>query len=221
MAVRSTDAVSFRPVRFAPNRIAADLELLRRADPEGTLAFGASAHRYRLDPPLDDSEVAAFEARYAIVLPADYREFVLHVGNGGAGPYYGVFRLGEMDDVHGHAAWVAGTFVGDPSKPFPHTQPWNLSKDELEELQATDGDEEILRRYWVPVDGAIPLCHEGCALRDWLVVTGPEAGHVWHDATADFEGWRPVLDSQGARATFGAWYTDWLGAAVDELARRA
>ena len=48
-----------------------------------------------------------------------------------------------------------------------------------------------LRRYWVPVDGAIPVCHEGCAVRDWLVVSGPEAGRVWHDATADMKGWSP------------------------------
>lgn len=100
---------------------------------------------------------------------------------------------------------------------FPHTAPWNLPAQEIEELQRHEDDQEIIRRYWMPVIGAIPLCHEGCALRDWLVVTGPEAGHVWHDATADFEGWRPVMDSRGVRATFAAWYSDWLGAALAKL----
>jgi hypothetical protein len=35
------------------------------------------------------------------------------------------------------------------------------------------------------------------ALRDWLVVSGPEAGHIWHDATADLAGWGRPTRSQG------------------------
>jgi hypothetical protein len=166
---------------------------------------------------LEEREVAAFEARHGIVLPPDYREFVVRVGNGGAGPYYGVFPLGEMDGDDGHAAWVPGSFVGNLREPFPHAVPWNLPEQKLNELCANEDDEELLRRYWVPVNGAIPICHRGCALRDWLVVTGPEAGHVWHDALADFGGWYPVMDSRGERATFGAWYRDWLEAAVAKL----
>lgn len=130
------------------------------------------SHRYRLEPVIDDGTVTAFQAMHGVVLPADYREFITRVGNGGAGPFYGVFRLGEMDDGHRHAAWGVGELVGDPKKPFPHREAWNLSSDEIEELEASD-DDELLRKYWIPVDGAIPLCHEGCALRDWLVVTGP------------------------------------------------
>ena len=48
--------------------------------------------------------------------------------------------------------------------------------------------------YWNPkqVNGAIPICHQGCAYRNWLVITGAEAGNVWEDLRADEKGLRPV-----------------------------
>lgn len=205
---------------FDSDVVTVGLARLRQFDPQGQLVFGATGHRYRLGRTLDEVAVRAFEVQHGIVLPPDYREFLLRAGNGGAGPYYGVFRLGEADDGHGHAVWQAGTFVGDPGKPFPHRDAWNLSDAEIEGLRSNEDDEQILARYWVPVDGAIPICHEGCALRVWLVVTGSEAGHVWRDATADFEGWSPILDSTRARATFGSWYSDWLTGTLGKVSSR-
>ncbi|MBW3596433.1 MAG: SMI1/KNR4 family protein [Planctomycetes bacterium] len=47
---------------------------------------------------LTESQAAAFEKKYAITMPEDYRQFLTQIGNGGAGPYYGMFKLREMDD---------------------------------------------------------------------------------------------------------------------------
>jgi hypothetical protein len=43
-------------------------------------------HRYRFDRTLTEKEVAAIEARHRFSVPRDYREFVLTIGDGGAGP---------------------------------------------------------------------------------------------------------------------------------------
>jgi hypothetical protein len=42
------------------------------------------------------------------------------------------------------------------------------------------------------------------------VVTGPQAGHVWHDQRADRLGWAT------SNTRFAEWYLDWL---EDEIAR--
>ena len=66
--------------------------------------------------------MAAFETRHHRILPANFRGFITQVGNGGAGLYYGVSELGEIDDD----PWQeGGGFVGKLSEPFPHTGPWN------------------------------------------------------------------------------------------------
>jgi hypothetical protein len=60
------------------------------------------------------------------------------------------------------------------------------------------------------VNGAIPVCHIGCALRRWLVVTGPERGHIWCDDRADQRGLYPLRLHGADRVTFIDWYLDWL-----------
>jgi hypothetical protein len=195
-------------------RVRNGLNELRRRDPEGKRVFGASSHGYGLHPAVPEAEIRAWEHEHAIHLPPDYRAFLGQLGNGGAGPYYGVFKLGEMDDNFGFKVWEPGGLVGTLARPFPHAARWNLSPEELERIQASEDDDEILRTYWVAIDGAIPICHEGCALRDWLVVSGPETGNVWHDATADFNGWSPRAFSDGRHMTFADWYVSWLDGAL-------
>ena len=60
------------------------------------------------------------------------------------------------------------------------------------------------------VSGAVPICHEGCALRIWLVVTGEQAGKLWEDGRSEYTGLRPVWLSDGFSATFSEWYKEWL-----------
>jgi hypothetical protein len=44
-----------------------------------------------MNPCLKEAEISAFEKRYHIELPQDYRLFLMEVGNGGKGPpYYGL-----------------------------------------------------------------------------------------------------------------------------------
>ncbi|MFM2060427.1 MAG: hypothetical protein RLZZ507_97 [Cyanobacteriota bacterium] len=72
------------------------LALMQEKDPRFYHAvFGSQKHKYRLNPCLTKAEIIAFEERYQIKLPEDYRDFLMYVGNGGAGPHYGLFPLAE------------------------------------------------------------------------------------------------------------------------------
>jgi hypothetical protein len=201
------------------DRVQRGLTELRARDPEGKRVFGAGSHRYVLNPAVPRASLAKFESKHLVTLPHDYRAFLQELGNGGAGPSYGVFKLGEMDDNFGFKRWKPGEMVGALDRPFPYRERWNLPADELERIQESEDDTEILRVYWVAMDGAIPICHEGCALRDWLVVSGPEAGHVWHDATADFGGWSPITFPDWRHMTFADWYLAWIEKALAETGR--
>lgn len=66
--------------------------------------------------------------------------------------------------------------------------------------------------YWNPaiMDGAIPICHLGCALRQWLVIHGERRGFVWNDFRADYRGLSPVLGGAGEAVSFTDWYMGWL-----------
>lgn len=73
--------------------------------------------------------------------------------------------------------------------------------------------------YWNPaiMDGAIPICHKGCALRQWLVINGPQKGFVWDDLRADDAGIAPVLGESGGPVTFADWYRGWLDASLGKV----
>jgi hypothetical protein len=183
--------------------------------------FGAKAHGFLLNPVASDNEIVDFQQKLKIVLPADYRQFLTLHGNGGAGPYYGVFPLGVRDGNGAcYEPWHNNDgLVGDLALSFPHTVDWNdltgLPPDKLMDEDSAHYHrqlDEFEKRYWgsAPVNGAIPICHEGCAIRIWLVVTGSQAGYVWRDTRAEYAGLHPLRAADGTQLTFSAWYSDWL-----------
>lgn len=197
------------------------LEALDRRDPKRRL-HGAWEHVYQLNPPLPLGVLEAFEAEHGITLPEDYKYFLTTIGNGGAGPAYGLLSFGEYDE----GVWSDGRLVGDVGQPFPYAAAWNLPESfwsqEPDLPSGTPVEEEdrlleawhaiVEREYWNPqrMNGAIPICHRGCALRQWLVVHGLQRGYVWNDDRADCAGVSPLTDAEGQPMTFRDWYIDWL-----------
>ena len=79
-------------------KIADMLDRIRVADPDCRF-FGVDTHRYRFGPCLTDNDLQSIEAHYGITLPDDYRRFLLEIGNGGAGPGYGLQRFGFVESA--------------------------------------------------------------------------------------------------------------------------
>ena len=186
-------------------RLHAKLTELRHRDTQ-LHVFGASTHRYLLNPCLSEHQVQEAEARYGIALPEEYRRFLLFMGDGGAGPDYGIFPLEDclkrsVDDVR---------FLREP---FPHVQAWNLTPEDL----GLDRDRDygaFDEAYFndVYVQGALRISTEGCAYYTLLVIAGTEQGHMWWDGRTTDQGIRPLLDSAhpSRRLGFFAWYEHWL-----------
>jgi hypothetical protein len=175
---------------------------------------------------LTDAELRAVERQWAIHFPDDYRTFLVEIGRGGAGPAYGILPLVLVEGVW---RWDGdgGDLVSRPQEPFPHTSAWNpvfreRGEEEDEDSYWAERDAWDEAVYWKPeqTHGAICICHEGCATRDWLVVTGPERGHMWLDDRANDGGLMP-RELLGTRVTFSSWYMRWLGEAERAVEAKA
>ncbi len=90
--------------RHPVSRLVLELARVRALDPRYQV-FGASEHRYELGAPLSAASLAAFEERERVRLPASYRAFLRHAGDGGAGPGYGLYSLAE---ARAGAGWIPG-----------------------------------------------------------------------------------------------------------------
>lgn len=219
-------------IRLDRDSLVSALMALSQADKDRNL-FGSNGHDYRLNPKLESSQLESFERINRVELPEDYRRFITTIGNGGAGPYYGLFRFGEEDANGGYCTWEKGQLLGDVSKPFPHTSKWNASDDfwsirpdfdSAENQDAEDEmwerwDEQLAKHYWCRyiMDGSIPICHLGCAKRQWLVINGPERGFVWNDDRCDELGIAPATTPELVRMPFDDWYVSWLQSALAQF----
>lgn len=195
--------------------VRAGIAELAALDPNRTL-FGARSHDYRFAPTIDEATLASFEEKAGVRLPEDYRDFITRIGNGGAGPSYGVmgFRAKDSED------YTAYDRLGTP---WAYTEEFNP----LEILDGDDdgGDESESGQaaYWKAFksEGALYICHHGCGSRSLLVVSGPCRGEVWADGVAEDAGYAPETSRTGARATFRTWYLEWLEKAIADLKSKA
>ncbi|WFL79023.1 SMI1/KNR4 family protein [Altererythrobacter arenosus] len=169
-----------------------------------TTDFYGWSHHYRMEPTASEHQVAAFEQAHGVTLPEDYRKFLIELGNGGAGPGYGIFPLGEGEEEQ-----LPQELLQNLSTDFSLIDTWNESR-----LAVGRGDNDSIpdEDYYScsVIAGAIEIATDGCALFYLLVVSGPGKGQIWFDKRADGEGVVPVRDERGAILTFGPWYQRWL-----------
>src|SRR5262245_58003121 len=127
------------------DRIHRILAKLEQARSEQRHCFGSETHQFRLNPPLPEAEVTAFEAKHGIRLPEDYRQFLIHAGNGGAGPYYGLMPLEQPPLPLPSAREGRGEGLGPPDTSLAQPCPLNVemtrSETWIEDLGCKDEDE--------------------------------------------------------------------------------
>jgi len=190
-------------------RIAGIPERLKAVKAKDPWPFGAEEHCFRLEPVLSEQRVGDFEARWRIQLPSDYRDFIIQVGNGGAGPAYGMFPLDET--ITYRAKNLPADFL---LSPFPYQTLYNPYEDpKLAEYWERSRNHQITKeeyevRKFKEVTGTLVLCHEGCGYLHLLVVSGAARGQMWLDATVSDGGYVPL------EVGFLDWYEKWLDNAL-------
>lgn len=194
--------------------------------PGAAAVFGASGHRFRLDAPLTQAQLVAWETRVGATLPAEYRSFLTQVAASGAGPHYGLlgFRVTDRRALGRRHVARAGTAqpAGRVSSPgcVPVGPVAAIRRDPATRAVRDPGRSRRGRASSGRTDagaggprrgrhGTIPLSHQGCGYYDLPVVNGPDAGHVWLDDRACDGPISPQVDDTD-RITFNRWYLTWL-----------
>src|SRR5262249_16350551 len=137
--------------------------------------------------------------------PNDYRRFLLEVGDGGAGPAWGLYGL-ERKSLALDAATISERF----EHAFPHVVAWKTPAFP----HMCDDDDQVV--------GTLPIDDFGCGIEFILILNGPERGNIWLDDRANCYGVAPVvmLDGKiywpndapdgGTHVDFYTWYNTWL-----------
>ncbi|HEY0429912.1 MAG TPA: SMI1/KNR4 family protein [Pyrinomonadaceae bacterium] len=126
------------------------LERLKNLDRQ-CQAFGAEEHRYIVNSRLPDELISDFEEHRYFKIPLELRRFYMEVGNGIAGPGYGlsdIFQLGGFR----------------PHMPY----------EDVENLKQRDGVDFDISR----LTGVIPIVPEGCGHQVCLIASGEKAGKI-------------------------------------------
>jgi len=190
------------------------LKELKRKDPAFQV-FGSSSHRYQSKGRLYENEVKSFERAYNIELPPDYREFIMQIGNGGAGPYYGLESL--ADGIYQDLDNKKKADLINPSLEFPFTEAWNMDYYNEEEEEPDElKEKEYFDSKWA--NGLLRLSNFGCGVSMNLVVNGKECGNIWVDDRCSDGGIYPdqYFGNEG-RITFLTWYELWLDKSLSEF----
>ena len=190
--------------------------------------FGASSHKYHLNPPVSEAEVLAFEKKYGVSLPEDYRTFVQTIGDAKAqkldtmaGPYYGLYAFGTQ--VNDLVYDQTETYLKAPCALSPDMtqEEWEALSDPLlmseeedegfenyeQEEDKTQTEEDYTQQCGKVFDGLLPLGSQGCADYHALILTGPYAGRV---VNVNWDLLKPVF-------AFETNFLDWYERYLDEV----
>jgi HEAT repeat protein len=157
--------------------------------------FGSDTHKFKLSAPLSAAAIQQFEQEHHITLPEDYAAFLQLAGNGGAGPYYGLYPLAEWNDF---LDWVSD---GVPEVILAKPCPLHPDMPAVNDWDAPFSD------CVSPYQGTIAIGTQGCTYMMGLIVTGDYKGRVVY---LDADNHTPYVVHE---PDFLSWYERWL----DEL----
>lgn len=193
------------------------LEQARRMDPQLEM-FGVADHQYRLGSPVDLAFVRTIEEAYHFRFPEDYVQFITEVGDGGAGPGYGLYPFGyycteveSTKEAKAREIYLRG--LGRELKLLPIESEWLedfcISKEEYEknpEKYFQGGKGSFNWDNDTPY-GFFHLGTYGCWRDFGLITAGERYGQVF------------IRDTEGAfeleARNFEEFYQDWLNSILD------
>ena len=208
------------------HRIQQKLSQAKAADKDLEV-FGASSHKYHLNPPVSEAEVLAFEKKYGVSLPKDYRAFVQTIGDANAqkldmmaGPYYGLSAFGtQVDDLlyEGSEIYLKAPCALSPdmtqeewealSDPLLMSEEDDEDFEDDEEVETMETEEDYIQQCGKVFGGLLPLGSQGCTYYHALVLNGKYASRI---VNVNWDLLKPVF-------AFETNFLDWYERYLDEV----
>jgi SMI1 / KNR4 family (SUKH-1) len=189
------------------NEINQKLQILRESAFHRSL--GPDSNKFELNSCLSQDEVQDFETQHKVSLPDDYKQFLLELGNGGAGPHYGLAKLQNSHPKQMIGLpWTQEYWNNEPfnslSKPFPYTGDRDRDIAIGDSFYDKNGDE--IGSSDDIFSGMLIISHQGCSYWNILVINGRFMGEIWeYDGSgANPEGFLST------KQDFKTWYMTWL-----------
>lgn len=143
----------------------------------GRQVFGATKHQYRLGPVLTLEEVRRAEAERHMKFPEEYVFYLTQVGNGGAGPYYGLYSLETVMQANSNPC--LGQSFEQTVTPTITGEQWREHMRRLEMLEESAETKTDYKTYWERLySGMVSVGTQGCTYDHMLMLTGKYAGRI-------------------------------------------
>lgn len=182
------------------DRIKNKLNLAMRKDTAFS-EFGSSSHQYRVREKLTAKELADWQARNQVTLPEPFAQFLTEVGNGGAGPYYGIYSIEKAASYTERQALLAKSvlYPGMTKEEWNHlTEPLTNDED-IPDEEYDDACNKVL-------GGMLCIGTQGCEYDMYLVLEGKHRGRIVY--TSGFYPDHPFFFVY--EDNFLDWYERWL-----------
>lgn len=183
--------------------------------------FGADSHKYFVGKTVSENQILDFEKEYDLELPEAYKDFLLHIGNGGisysnsaAGPSYGIYSLGENTDEFIYENTKSYLKEDCKISPKMSDEFWadlNKNIEENDDISDEEFDLELGKIF----SGILPLGSQGCTYYHALVLNGEFKGRI---VNIDSDRQKPHFTFE---SNFLDWYERWLDEIIPENIKAA
>jgi hypothetical protein len=170
-------------------------------------AFAAFSHKYEFNPVVTMAEIRAFEKKYNLKLPENYARVLTEVGNGGAGPDYGLYSLIEVENINEHWLRSYDEILLDKNKKAIKSE-W-IEMCRLANLNDSERYNEMLDRM---LNGGLVIGTQGCSMYNVVMCKGKHYGKIAIVDDGFIEECAPYMSDQ----TFEDWMLDYFREIVEK-----
>ncbi|RCX20742.1 SMI1/KNR4 family protein SUKH-1 [Fontibacillus phaseoli] len=168
---------------------------------------------YVLNERLSMSQVEQFESAAGITLPQDYRDFLIHIGNGAAKKRQIPLSLSHAKDCLESCLQEETGLecIGHAFSAESCNKAFHEDYEDMDEDMDDDAAKEHYNRlYREALQGTLTLHNDGCGYYIVMIVSGESAGQLYYIDTCHGQGIHKVSDS------FADYYLKWLGRQILE-----